>query len=116
MNLRTLNDVFFVMLERNSDRVMLSHEDGGWKTISAVQLRNCVYATARQLRAWGIKKGDSVILLSENRPEWAIADFACLLLGIVDRPDLWHADKRAVSVRRAELRGAGGVCLVAQTV
>ncbi len=86
MNLRTLNDVFFVMLERNSDRVMLSHENGDWKTISAVQLRNWVYATARQLRAWGIKKGDRAIILSENRPEWAIADFACLLLGIVDVP------------------------------
>jgi long-chain acyl-CoA synthetase len=86
MNLRTLNDVFFVMLERNSDRVMLSHENGGWKTISAVQLRSWVYATARQLQAWGIKKADSVIILSENRPEWAVADFACLLLGIVDVP------------------------------
>ncbi len=86
MNLRTLNDVFFTMLERNSDRVMLSREDGSWKNISAIQLRNWVYATARQLQAWGIKKGDRVILLSENRPEWAIADFACLLLGIVDVP------------------------------
>ena len=57
-----------------------------WKDISALQLRNWVYATARQLQAWGIKKGDRVILLSENRPEWAIADFACLLLGVVDVP------------------------------
>ena len=86
MNLRTVNDVFFTMLERNSDRVMLSGENGEWKPISALQLRNWVYATARQLQAWEIKKGDRVILLSENRPEWAIADFACLLLGIVDVP------------------------------
>jgi len=86
MNLRTLNDVFFTMLERNADPVMLTRENGAWKTISAIQLRNWVYATARQLQAWGIKKGDRVILLSENRPEWAIADFACLLLGIVDVP------------------------------
>ncbi|HEY1730111.1 MAG TPA: long-chain fatty acid--CoA ligase, partial [Terriglobales bacterium] len=86
MNLRTLNDVFFTMLERNSDRVMLSREEGVWKTISALQLRNWVYAAARQLQAWGIRKGDRVILLSENRPEWAIADFACMLLGAVDVP------------------------------
>jgi long-chain acyl-CoA synthetase len=86
MNLRTLNDVFFIMLERNADRVMLTRENGAWKTISAIQLRNWVYATARQLQAWGIKKGDRVVLLSENRAEWAIADFACLLLGIVDVP------------------------------
>jgi long-chain acyl-CoA synthetase len=86
MTLRTLNDVFFTRMERNSSRVMLNRENGVWKTISAVQIRNWVYATARQLQAWGVKKGDRVILLSENRPEWAIADFACLLLGAADVP------------------------------
>src|SRR5580698_5430063 len=86
MTLRTLNDVFFTMMERNSSRVTLNRENGVWKTISAVQIRNWVYATARQLQSWGVKKGDRVILLSENRPEWAIADFACLLLGAVDVP------------------------------
>ncbi len=86
MNLRTLNDVFFTMLERNSDRVMLNRENGVWKTISAAQIRNWVYATARQLQAWGVKKGDRVVLIGENRPEWAIADFACLLLGLADVP------------------------------
>jgi hypothetical protein len=48
MNLRTLNDVFFTLLERNSDRVMLSRENGKWNAISAQQLRSWVYATARQ--------------------------------------------------------------------
>ena len=86
MNLRTLNDVFFTLVKRNSDRLMLTREGDTWKTISAHQLRSWVYATARQLQAWGVKKGDRVILLSENRPEWAIADFACLLLGVVDVP------------------------------
>ncbi len=85
-NLRTLNDVFFTLVERNSDRVMLTRQGDAWKPISALQLRSWVYATARQLRAWGIKKGDRVIILSENRPEWAVADFATLLLGAVDVP------------------------------
>ncbi len=86
MNLRTLNDVFFTLVKRNSDRLMLTREGETWKTISAHQLRSWVYATARQLQSWGVKKGDRVILLCENRPEWAIADFACLLLGVVDVP------------------------------
>ncbi len=86
MNLRTLNDVFFTLVKRNSDRLMLTREGDTWKAISAHQLRSWVYATARQLQAWGVKKGDGVYLLSENRPEWAIADFACLLLGVVDVP------------------------------
>lgn len=86
MNLRTLNDVFFTLVKRDSDRLMLTREGDAWRTISAHQLRGWVYATARQLQSWGVKKGDRVILLSENRPEWAITDFACLLLGVVDVP------------------------------
>ena len=86
MNLRTLNDVFFTLVERNSDRVMLTREGDTWQPISARLLQSWVYATARQLQSWGIDKGDRVVLLSENRPEWAVADFACLLLGAVDVP------------------------------
>jgi long-chain acyl-CoA synthetase len=86
MNLRTLNDVFFTLVKYNSDRVMLTREGDTWRTISAGQLQSWVYATARQLQAWGIHKGDRVVILSENRPEWAVADFACLMLGAVDVP------------------------------
>jgi long-chain acyl-CoA synthetase len=86
MSLRTVNDVFFTIVRRDSQRVMLTRMDGTWKEIGARQLRSWVYATARQLQSWGIRKGDRVILLSENRPEWAVSDFACLLLGVVDVP------------------------------
>ncbi len=86
MTIRTLNDVFFTVVERNSDRVMLTRESGIWTPISASQLQAQVFATARQLQAWGIGKSDRVAILSENRPEWAIADFATLLLGAVDVP------------------------------
>lgn len=86
MSLKTLNDVFFALVKRNSDCVMLTRTGDIWTPISASQLRSWVYATSRQLQAWGVKKGDRVIILSENRPEWAVADFACMLLGAVDVP------------------------------
>ena len=86
MNIKTLNEIFFAVVERNSDRVMLTRESGAWKPISSAQLQAQVFATARQLQAWGIGKGDRVAILSENRPEWAIADFATLLLGAIDVP------------------------------
>jgi long-chain acyl-CoA synthetase len=38
------------------------------------------------LTAIGIQRGDRVAILSENRPEWAIADYACLTSGVTDVP------------------------------
>ena len=35
---------------------------------------------------WGIVKGDRIALLAENRWEWAVVDFATLVLGAVDVP------------------------------
>lgn len=86
MSLTTLNDVFFAATERNLERVMLYREAGKWHPISSSELRRKVGGTARALQQWGIRKGDRVAILSENRPEWSIADFAILLLGAVTVP------------------------------
>jgi long-chain acyl-CoA synthetase len=45
-----------------------------------------VRALAARLAQWGVGKGDRVALLSENRWEWAVTDFAVLALGAVDVP------------------------------
>ncbi len=86
MSLTTLNDVFFTATERNLDRVMLYREAGKWLSISSSDLRRNVAATANALRQSGVRKGDRVAILSENRPEWSTADFAILLLGAVTVP------------------------------
>ena len=41
---------------------------------------------ARGLRLADVLRGDRVAILSENRPEWAIADYACLTGGLTDVP------------------------------
>jgi long-chain acyl-CoA synthetase len=65
----------------------MSYEcEGQWRDISSRELYSRVYHTARQLQGWGIAKGDRVALLAENRFEWAITDWACLLIGAVDVP------------------------------
>lgn len=86
MTLATLNDIFFAATERNLDRVMLSRASGRWLPISSSDLRRSVARTAHALKEWGIRKGDRVAILSENRPEWSTADFAILLLGAVTVP------------------------------
>jgi long-chain acyl-CoA synthetase len=86
MSLRTLNEIFFAVVDRN-DRVVVMHRRAiQWVSISSSELYQSVLGVARALREWGISKGDRVAILSENRPEWTIADFACLLIGAVVVP------------------------------
>lgn len=83
---RTINDVFFSVVERDHERVMLYKQGQEWLPISARELYRKVVGTAWALDAWGIGHGDHVAILSENRPEWAVADFASMLLGAADVP------------------------------
>ena len=86
MSLRTLNDVFFAVVERQHPQAMLQRLGEEWVAVSSEALRQRVLAASGALRKWGIGKGDRVAILSENRPEWTIADFAALLIGAVSVP------------------------------
>ena len=81
MELNTLNEIFSGIVGRTHSRLMMVREGAEWLPISSQQLRRYVMATAKALRSWGIEKRDRVAILSENRPEWTIVDFACLQLG-----------------------------------
>lgn len=86
MSLSTLNDIFFAAVERNLDRVMLYREAGKWLPISSRNFGGSVARIAHTLHTWGVRPTDRVAILSENRPEWAMADAASLLLGAVTVP------------------------------
>jgi len=86
MSIATLNDIFFATVERNLDQVILYRENGKWLPISAREFGHNVVRTAHALHALGIKPGDRVAILSENRPEWSTADMAILLLKAVTVP------------------------------
>jgi len=86
MSIATLNDIFFAAVERNLEKVMLYREAGKWLPISCSQFEEKVARTARALYSWGIRSGHRVAILSENRPEWPIADMSSLLLGGVTVP------------------------------
>src|ERR1051326_4031251 len=86
MEIRTLSDIFFASIEHDVERHVLFKRGADWQVISSRQLYGYVATLARVLRQWGIQKGDRVAILSENRPEWMIADFACVTSGIADVP------------------------------
>jgi len=57
---KTLVDIFYAVLERDSAKVMLYQQPDGWHPISALDLYKKVVGTARALRNWGIERGDRV--------------------------------------------------------
>jgi long-chain acyl-CoA synthetase len=83
---RTLNHLFFDAVERfSTKRAALRHKvDGVWRDISHQELARRVHHAALGLREFGIRPGDRVAIYSHNRPEWAIADYACLTARCAD--------------------------------
>jgi long-chain acyl-CoA synthetase len=83
----TLVQIFFDAVERyDKPDALQSKVDGAYQPISHRTLADRVQHIALGLRALGIDRGARVGILSENRPEWAIVDYACLTSGLVDVP------------------------------
>jgi long-chain acyl-CoA synthetase len=83
----TLNQLFFEAVSKyNRPDALQVKRGGAYQPISHSQVAERVRRAARGLSSLGVRRGDRVAILSENRPEWAIADFACLTIGITDVP------------------------------
>ena len=86
MEINTLADIFFTSIAHDLERHVIFKRGSAWQVISSRQLYGYVATLAKILKQWGIHKGDRIAILSENRPEWMIADFACVTTGIIDVP------------------------------
>ncbi len=65
---------------------MMVKKDGEWTKISTEEVGTAVRRLSLGLQALGLGPGDRMAILSENRPEWVMADFAALLAGAVTVP------------------------------
>jgi long-chain acyl-CoA synthetase len=83
----TLNQLFFQACEQyDKPDALFVKVDGAFRPISHRTLLERVRRAAFGLQELGVRPGDRVGLLSENRPEWAIADYACLSACMADVP------------------------------
>jgi long-chain acyl-CoA synthetase len=82
----TINDVFERMSHQGETQVAMFKTGSEWKEISSQQMYGRVRALVGLLQQWGIKRGERVGLVSENRWEWPVVDFAVLAIGAVDVP------------------------------
>jgi long-chain acyl-CoA synthetase len=83
----TVPRMFLGGVDRFDRADALMHKDGGeWKALAHGEVMERVAAIAAALEAGGIAPGERVALLSENRPEWAMVDFAVTGMGAADVP------------------------------
>jgi long-chain acyl-CoA synthetase len=85
--LDTLIDVVALVAASKRQRAVLWQDaSGNWLPLSSDEFLARVYTLANAFRTWGILKGDRIAILSENRWEWPVVDFATLVLGAADVP------------------------------
>jgi long-chain acyl-CoA synthetase len=111
---RTLNELFFGAMDRLATRpaVLRRKNAGRWEETSGSAMLARVHDVSLGLRDLGVSRGDRVAILSENRPEWAMADYACLTLRAADVPIYPSLPAKQVEYI---LRDAGAVAIFVST-
>ncbi|WP_051093321.1 AMP-dependent synthetase/ligase [Sphingobium indicum] len=79
--------MFFTRTAEQGDKPFLWRKSGGtWHPLSWNEVARQVAALATALQSLGLKPGDPVMLVSENRPEFCIADLAIMAAGCITVP------------------------------
>ncbi len=86
MEIKTLNDIYTVTCALERPAATKYKRGGRWVDTSVGEFRDTVRYFATGLFHLGLKPGDRVAILSENRPEWAMADFAILASAAITVP------------------------------
>jgi long-chain acyl-CoA synthetase len=111
--------MFFTRAAERGDAPFLwAKREGAWVATSWAEAARTVAALAAALKRLGLARGDRVMLVSENRPEWCLADLAIMAAGCVTVPTyitnterdhahvLGDSEARAVIVSTAKLARA----------
>ncbi len=79
--------MFFARAREEGDKPFLRRKVAGeWQAISWADTARQVASLAAALKAIGLQRGDRVMLVAENRPEWCISDLAIMAAGCVTVP------------------------------
>jgi long-chain acyl-CoA synthetase len=86
-NITRLFDIPYYQLEKYpNDDCLAGKENGAWKKYSTKEYLELANSFSRGLISLGIQPGDKVALISNNRPEWNIADIGILQVGAIGVP------------------------------
>ncbi len=81
---KTLPQIFYNTAERFPSKTAFQYkEEGIYYSLSYQEAKDIIEGFAKGLQSLGVKKGDKIALLSENRPEWAFTDLGSMRAGAV---------------------------------
>ena len=86
-NAQNLVALFLQRADQQGEKPFLTAKTGGqWTSVSYAEAARQVCILAEKLREIGLTDGDRVVIVSENRPEWCIADLAIMAAGCITTP------------------------------
>ncbi|MDX1623655.1 MAG: AMP-binding protein [Gemmatimonadota bacterium] len=95
----TIGELFERSAARYPEKIALRARENGrggtWRSYTYGELREAAREAGERLRGLGLEKGDRVVLVSENRPEWGVAYLGATLSGLVVVPldaQTWHRE------------------------
>lgn len=86
MEIKTLTDIYAVTCELERPAAMKFKRGDRWQEVTVPEFRDTVRWFSNGLRTLGVKPGDRVAILSENRPEWTLGDFGILCAAAITVP------------------------------
>src|SRR6056297_807660 len=85
--LETMPDVFADAMKSDRGRKLYNHKiNGQWVASTYQDVHDKAELLGLGFKSLGLKKGDTIALLSENRPEWSITDWSCAHFGFITVP------------------------------
>lgn len=85
--IKTLCDLYFHTIdELKRPDALMRKRAGLWEVVPTEELAETVEAVSCGLMSLGVKKGETVLLISEDRPKWLMADYAILTAGAATVP------------------------------
>ncbi len=118
-NFSNLVSMFFTRAQQRGEAPFLWAKWGDeWQSISWAETARRAAGFAKNLKKMGLEPGDRVMLVSENRPEWCIADLGIMAAGCITVPTyitnterdhqhiLDNSGARAIVVSTAKLAAA----------
>ncbi len=87
MKYKSLAEMFYSVCKTYPEKTGMMYKEGGkYREVKFREIEEKVRRVAGGLASLGVQKGDKVVLLSPNRIEWALSDYAILSLGAVTVP------------------------------